>query len=1017
MNRLYIGAAIALTALSCVNCLNAQSALALSSGSAPSGTPVSMTLTLSSNVASQPAGLQWTFTYPAASVSSFVVTTGAGLSSASKTLSCASTAAGYICLATGINTFLISDGPIAKVSALLAPGVSSVTVGVSNPIAVSLDGSVISASATGNTAMAADTTAPSVPSNVVSVPTSSTVISVSWAPSTDNVGVAGYKVYRNGALVTTVTSGSSYVDSGLAPATTYSYTVCAFDAAGNVSPQSAPASATTPGPPVIGTFSAAPASIVPGGTATLSWTVSGATTLAIDQSIGSVTGKSSTTVSPATTTTYTLTATNASGSATAKTTVTVNPLPTISSITCNPLSLRSAGTATCTATISQTTPVDVVLSLAASPAGTLSVSSTATVRLGANSTSFVVTAGTIAASLTGSVTATLNGSSLSTTLSLSPDVLAPRSVTCLASTLTPNQSTTCTVRLNQGAPAAGTTILLSTSLPSLLSVPSSITVPGGALSTDFLAAAGTISSGQNAMIRAQVGPTAVSFTVALSPAASSLAQLACSPLTLAPGANGSCTVTLTQASSTAATVTLRSTNASISVPVSVVVPAGSVTAGFGFTVATSWTGWAIVSANMGTVTKTVTITAALSPGSNASLAASIVGLRCVDPSIQAGQRVVCEVAYRRGTSDQEVEFALSSTSPRLKVPSSIQARGKRGFARFEVYADEDAINESATVHVTLASTHAETSVSLIAPGSLHLSVPERKTTSPGAHIQIPVRAFDDTGNRVAARVSNSPKGAQFNSMTGMFEWTPSESDMGQHAVSFAIENSVGVTVTRTVIVSVVPSRPHLETLRSVAGSEQSGCSPGTLMALEGTFLDDSTAPETGRLLVNGNPAVIADATSEQLRFVCPVLAAGTLLRIVREVGHQRSNELSTVMLEAAPQLFTIDGTDRALALHSSGLAALPRFDRIAMPAAAGDEVTFWATGINCVENIASRLTLHIGHDYQQIRLRPSALAGVCELHATVPAGVSGDDVEVFLESVRNDGMPVRSNRTLIAVDE
>ena len=75
-------------------------------------------------------------------------------------------------------------------------------------------------------------------------------------------------------------------------------------------------------PPVITSFSANPASIAPGGSSTLSWSVTGATSLSITPGIGTVTG-SSKLVSPPATTEYTLVATNANGSTSAKTTVTV----------------------------------------------------------------------------------------------------------------------------------------------------------------------------------------------------------------------------------------------------------------------------------------------------------------------------------------------------------------------------------------------------------------------------------------------------------------------------------------------------------------------------------------------------------------------------------------------------------------------------------------------------------------------------------------------------------------------
>ncbi|HWQ57038.1 MAG TPA: fibronectin type III domain-containing protein [Bryobacteraceae bacterium] len=95
-----------------------------------------------------------------------------------------------------------------------------------------------------------DTTAPSVPTGLAATAASSTQINLSWNASIDNVGVAGYTVYRGGVRVAEVTSGTNYTDTGLAPSTSYSYSVAAYDASGNTSGQSANASATTQSEPV-----------------------------------------------------------------------------------------------------------------------------------------------------------------------------------------------------------------------------------------------------------------------------------------------------------------------------------------------------------------------------------------------------------------------------------------------------------------------------------------------------------------------------------------------------------------------------------------------------------------------------------------------------------------------------------------------------------------------------------------------------------------------------------------------
>ena len=89
-----------------------------------------------------------------------------------------------------------------------------------------------------------DTTPPTVPTGLTAVVISSSQINLSWNASTDNVGVAGYKVFRNGSQIAT-TARTSYTDTGLGASTTYTYAVSAYDAAGNNSARSGAVSATT----------------------------------------------------------------------------------------------------------------------------------------------------------------------------------------------------------------------------------------------------------------------------------------------------------------------------------------------------------------------------------------------------------------------------------------------------------------------------------------------------------------------------------------------------------------------------------------------------------------------------------------------------------------------------------------------------------------------------------------------------------------------------------------------------
>jgi mannan endo-1,4-beta-mannosidase len=89
-----------------------------------------------------------------------------------------------------------------------------------------------------------DTQAPTAPTNLASPSQTSTSVNLTWTASTDNIGVTGYDIYRGTTLVGS-TASTSYTVAGLAANTTYSFTVRAKDAAGNVSAESSALSATT----------------------------------------------------------------------------------------------------------------------------------------------------------------------------------------------------------------------------------------------------------------------------------------------------------------------------------------------------------------------------------------------------------------------------------------------------------------------------------------------------------------------------------------------------------------------------------------------------------------------------------------------------------------------------------------------------------------------------------------------------------------------------------------------------
>ena len=120
----------------------------------------------------------------------------------------------------------------------------------------------------------ADPTPPTAPTGLTGT-ASGTTVTLRWTASSDNIGVRGYDILRGGTKVGAVTGSppaTTFIDSGLAASTAYTYSVVARDAAGNVSPRSGTATVTTGaacGDPVCGVTQVATETDLPWGLATL----------------------------------------------------------------------------------------------------------------------------------------------------------------------------------------------------------------------------------------------------------------------------------------------------------------------------------------------------------------------------------------------------------------------------------------------------------------------------------------------------------------------------------------------------------------------------------------------------------------------------------------------------------------------------------------------------------------------------------------------------------------------------
>ena len=195
------------------------------------------------------------------------------------------------------------------------------------------------------------------------------------------------------------------------------------------------------------------------------------------------------------------------------------------------------------------------------------------------------------------------------TMTLPAPLPALSGLSCSPTSLNSGSSSTCTVALNQAAPAGGATVSISSST-SALSVPASVTAAAGTASATFTAAAGTISSNVTAGITGTSNGSSQTTYISLL-AATVVGSVSCSPTNLSSGGTSACTVTLSQAASSGGVaVAVSSNNASLSVPASVNVASGATLASFtatAGTIATSQTAVVTASCNGSSQTTSISL--------------------------------------------------------------------------------------------------------------------------------------------------------------------------------------------------------------------------------------------------------------------------------------------------------------------------------------------------------------------------------------------------------------------------
>ena len=283
-----------------------------------------------------------------------------------------------------------------------------------------------------------------------------------------------------------------------------------------------------------------------------------------------------------------------------------------------------------------------------------------------------------------------DSASRTATAALSISITAPAPVaalsglSCGASTLSSNASTTCTATMSAAAPAGGASVGLSSTC-TYLTNPASVMVAAGSTSAAFTVTTGTISASQTGTITATYSSasktTSISLTAAAPPGSTpappvstpaptgpALGSLQCTPTTLASGASATCTAKLSKGAPTGgAAIALSSNSTALTVPASVTVSWSNVTAKFTAKAGTISTGGsAVITATSGGVSIAVTVTLQSSSTSSTPPASSTGGSTSTSSTAALIKGVASEVT---GTSNG------STVNPTVGVPLKLVVSG------------------------------------------------------------------------------------------------------------------------------------------------------------------------------------------------------------------------------------------------------------------------------------------------------------------------------------------------------
>ena len=289
------------------------------------------------------------------------------------------------------------------------------------------------------------------------------------------------------------------------------------------------------------------------------------------------------------------------------------PPPILLSLTPSQVTVSGGTQVMETAKLSTVAPAGgAVVSLSTSDSTLLSVAPSITVPAGSYSAAFTVNTTPVSSSTMATITGSYGGAPQNASITVEPAMLSALSLN--PTTVTGGTSSQGTLTLSSPAPSGGTVVTLSSSNPSIVSLPSSVTVPAGSSGTTFLVTTTPVSLSAAVTITGSYGGATQDVSITVQPP--SLSGLALNPATVTGGTASQGTVTLSSPAPSGGTVvTLSSSKTALAtVPLNVTVPFNSATAAFPVTTSTVTSKTPVtISATLGATTETSPLEIAPSP--------------------------------------------------------------------------------------------------------------------------------------------------------------------------------------------------------------------------------------------------------------------------------------------------------------------------------------------------------------------------------------------------------------------